>query len=720
MDKLPIAANKPSRIVFFLRRLSLWMLVCWLGCGGMDHDDIRKYAIKRPKDDDGGPIPDLTKKPPVNPPTNPTINPAALPKVNPTQNKQANTPQVKQPNTTNVVARANNVQQPAPNQGSQPQTTETVNSSISDTISPGAPIDSVERRRRTISNLQRIEQAMHAYFDQNNRYPPAAIFSPSGQPILSWRVALLPYLGYQQLFDQIQKAEPWNGLNNQKLLAKIPSVYQSPERYDDHTNYVVPYGSSAAFFGKKGKVPRRWEDGRENVALILEVDDSHAVPWMKPADLEIDIRNPKNGLGNLREDGFFVVFGNGQLARIAATTSPKDIKAMFTVDAGEPFSAGMISLAATPEFERPRRKPRVTTTTNSPTTVQTVSASSSSSNASTPRVSSVRRDAEYFEKLSLAYQIGEAEIAQKMCYLGLVTDRLDSIDAYKWISGLRRPSPFVRIGVSVDYSGPKNNRLSEFSRENLQSSNWHSQRGKVVSIAGDLAEEILTVVERITPTVPIEISNSMESQTTRTRRPHGAGTGVMSVVGASDRNKMLRFAAQNGVDVLIHFDAEDRKTRTGKTNPRASVHIFDVRRRKILYRSPSISYRQRENQQSDPLFDDPVADSAKRVEQLFSKQLVAEPLPSELRSKHALARTESLSRSRDNILSSLAEIDLYAKLELLTLDQKFEAYEALLSRSQALALVTNDMESRDKVLDEFVPRFDPKAHARAIADDDDD
>ena len=83
---------------------------------------------------------------------------------------------------------------------------------------------------------------------------------------MSWRVALLPYLGYQKLYDQIQKGEPWNGLNNQKMLAMIPAVYQSPERYDEYTNYVVPYGSSTGFYGKKGKSVRRWEDGRENTA----------------------------------------------------------------------------------------------------------------------------------------------------------------------------------------------------------------------------------------------------------------------------------------------------------------------------------------------------------------------------------------------------------------------------------------------------------------------
>ena len=45
------------------------------------------------------------------------------------------------------------------------------------------------------SNLQQIAIAFQAYEDDNHHFPAAAIYDKDGVPLLSWRVALLPYLG---------------------------------------------------------------------------------------------------------------------------------------------------------------------------------------------------------------------------------------------------------------------------------------------------------------------------------------------------------------------------------------------------------------------------------------------------------------------------------------------------------------------------------------------
>jgi tetratricopeptide (TPR) repeat protein len=56
----------------------------------------------------------------------------------------------------------------------------------------------------------------------------------------------------------------------------------------------------------------------------------------------------KHVLG-LREDGFFVLWGDGSVGRIPLKEPPSGLKAMFTYDAGEPFSALDVSMAATAE-----------------------------------------------------------------------------------------------------------------------------------------------------------------------------------------------------------------------------------------------------------------------------------------------------------------------------------------------------------------------------------
>ena len=58
--------------------------------------------------------------------------------------------------------------------------------------------------------------------------PPAAIYSKDGKPLLSWRVAILPYLGLDNLYKQFHLDEPWDSPHNIKLSAMPVAVYLSP------------------------------------------------------------------------------------------------------------------------------------------------------------------------------------------------------------------------------------------------------------------------------------------------------------------------------------------------------------------------------------------------------------------------------------------------------------------------------------------------------------
>ncbi len=92
------------------------------------------------------------------------------------------------------------------------------------------------------TNLAEIGKAMHQYLKVHERFPAAAIFSKDGKPLLSWRVALLPYLGHEELYKQFKLDEPWDSEHNKKLLDKMPRVYSSvsgPE--GDWMFRILPY-----------------------------------------------------------------------------------------------------------------------------------------------------------------------------------------------------------------------------------------------------------------------------------------------------------------------------------------------------------------------------------------------------------------------------------------------------------------------------------------------
>ncbi|MDG3007039.1 sigma-70 family RNA polymerase sigma factor [Paludisphaera mucosa] len=78
------------------------------------------------------------------------------------------------------------------------------------------------------ANLKRILLALHNYYSTNECFPPAAIRGADGRPLLSWRVALLPYLEAGDLYNQFRLNEPWNSPHNGPLLARMPAVFDTP------------------------------------------------------------------------------------------------------------------------------------------------------------------------------------------------------------------------------------------------------------------------------------------------------------------------------------------------------------------------------------------------------------------------------------------------------------------------------------------------------------
>ncbi|HEY7310342.1 MAG TPA: sigma-70 family RNA polymerase sigma factor [Gemmataceae bacterium] len=81
---------------------------------------------------------------------------------------------------------------------------------------------------RSRLNLKQLALAMHNYNDTYGRLPLAATTDKKGKALLSWRVALLPYLEEQELYKQFKLDEPWDSPHNKKLLSKMPAIYAPP------------------------------------------------------------------------------------------------------------------------------------------------------------------------------------------------------------------------------------------------------------------------------------------------------------------------------------------------------------------------------------------------------------------------------------------------------------------------------------------------------------
>src|SRR5262249_8021783 len=101
------------------------------------------------------------------------------------------------------------------------------------------------------AKLRAIGAALERYRDEHDHLPPAVLVGPDGKTHYSWRVALLPQLGLQKLFDRYHLDQPWDSAANLKLLREMPEVYALPGSVSD-AGYFAIVGRTAVFSDKPG------------------------------------------------------------------------------------------------------------------------------------------------------------------------------------------------------------------------------------------------------------------------------------------------------------------------------------------------------------------------------------------------------------------------------------------------------------------------------------
>ena len=182
------------------------------------------------------------------------------------------------------------------------------------------------------NELKQIGLALNTYMSENNGLPPAAITDPSGKRLLSWRVAILPYLEQDNLYKQFHLNEPWDSSHNRQLLAKMPKQFGGDS--NGRTAVRAFAGPGMAFEWNRKVALSEITDGASNTALIA--DASEGVEWTKPDELDFGGSAPII-LGQINQSTVNVLFADGSVKRVPKTLSPADWKALATRAGGEPF-----------------------------------------------------------------------------------------------------------------------------------------------------------------------------------------------------------------------------------------------------------------------------------------------------------------------------------------------------------------------------------------------
>lgn len=195
------------------------------------------------------------------------------------------------------------------------------------------------RQAQSANNLRQIALACLNYESAYQRFPAAYSLAPDGNPLLSWRVAILPFIEEMELYDQFKRDEPWDSPHNIKLLEKMPAIFRSPNSKSrpGTTVYLGVGGPNGALGGRGQERKIRFADivdGSSNTILAMETSDALAMEWTKPDDGILPEAFALEKLFGQYPDGTNAIRCDGSWGFLPATISQPSLKNLLQINDG--------------------------------------------------------------------------------------------------------------------------------------------------------------------------------------------------------------------------------------------------------------------------------------------------------------------------------------------------------------------------------------------------
>jgi hypothetical protein len=176
------------------------------------------------------------------------------------------------------------------------------------------------------NTLKQFGLAFHNYHSAYN-YFPWNIEDKNGKALLSWRVAILPFIEEDKLYREFKLDQAWDSDHNKKLIAKMPKMY-APIRVKakEGETFYQTFSGEKALFGGKVKNPKLFAipDGTANTGLVFEAGEP--VIWTKPADMPFDEKKAVAKLGGLFDGMCNVVLCDGSVKTLKKGADEKELK----------------------------------------------------------------------------------------------------------------------------------------------------------------------------------------------------------------------------------------------------------------------------------------------------------------------------------------------------------------------------------------------------------
>lgn len=151
------------------------------------------------------------------------------------------------------------------------------------------------------------------------RQPASAASTKEAKPKggLSWRVAILPQLGLDELYREFHLDEPWDSEHNKTLLSRMPALYGTSSRGMTRLHLIT--GKGTPFQTGTGPALAEFTDGLSNTLTVVQAGEDKEQEWTRSTALAFDATRPGESLGDV-EESFLALTADGTLHRIPTET----------------------------------------------------------------------------------------------------------------------------------------------------------------------------------------------------------------------------------------------------------------------------------------------------------------------------------------------------------------------------------------------------------------
>ena len=200
---------------------------------------------------------------------------------------------------------------------------------ISQTRAAAIRVDSANK-------IRQLSLALHNYASVYGHFPPPVLVSPQGKKY-SWRVAILPFVEQQGLYDSYRFDEEWNSEHNLKVTANTPVMFQHQLAMaggSKFCSYFVITGDRTAFpTVGEGMKFETFLDGTSNTIAIVEAKKD--VHWAEPRDIAFADGKLDTELGGFTSGGFNTSMCDGSVRFLSHELNESTLRKLIDRADGE-------------------------------------------------------------------------------------------------------------------------------------------------------------------------------------------------------------------------------------------------------------------------------------------------------------------------------------------------------------------------------------------------